>query len=404
MKNIIVVLSIIAVIAGLFFMATGNKIFNKDNFSNVSENWPDNLQKEYANTLFSKGLLQESAVAYEGYIDKSKLPKKDLAAVCYKLGNIYMDLNEYGKALSSFYKAELLDKNPAYKQDMNRRIVEALENLGLKQQAQYELDSRTSLGAGLKPEGKVIARIGQRQISMAEIDRVLSILPEQLQKSVRDDKAKLGAFIKNYVNTEVLYEEAKKLGFDRTSKFRATLENYKKELILQEMISESVTKKIKITPQDVELYYKANKDKYVTSEKIKVSYLELNAPEQKIDVVNKLRSGLGKKLDEWIEKTYPGIPSLGGTKDNVAELLLLEKNGVSEPIVIKGKTYLFLVEDKEPSKQLSLEEVHERVEYEYRLKKEQEAINELLQKALEQQEVEMYFNAMNNEKDESDKK
>lgn len=404
MKKIIVVFSIIAVIIGLFLMVTGGKVFNTGYFSKVSESWSDILQREYANILFSKGLLQESSVAYENYIEKSSLPKKELAAVCYKLGNIYMDLNEYGKALSNFYKVELLDASPAYKQEMSRRIVEALENLGLKQQAQYELDSRTSLGAVEKPEGKVIARIGKRQISMAEIDQVLSILPEQLQKSVRDDNSKLGVFIKNYVNTEVLYEEAKKLGLERNSKVRAALDNYKKEFILQEMILEHIAKNIKITPQDVELYYKANKEKYATSEKIKVSYLELNAIEQKIDTVNKLRSGLGKKIDEWIEKTYPGIPSLGGKKENVAELFLLEKNGVSEPVVIKDKLYLFLVEDKELSRQMSFEEAHERAEYEYRLKKEQEAVNELLQKALEQQEVEMYFNAKNNEKDESDKK
>lgn len=404
MKKIVFILSIIALLTGLFLIITGRKFFSRDYFSKTGKSWSDTLQREYANTLFSKGLLQEASVAYDDYISKSSLPEKELAAVCYKLGNIYMDLNDYGKALSNFYKVELLDKNPVYKQEMNRKIVEALENLGLKQQANYELEKRTSLGVAEKPEGKVIARIGKRQIGMSEIEQVLTLLPEQLQKTIRDDKSKLGAFIKNYVNTEVLYEQAKKLDLEKTPKFRAALDNFKKEFILQEMIAESVTKKIEVTPQDVELYYKANKDKYATGEKIKVSYLELVSAEQKIDTVNKLKGGLGKKIDDWIERAYPVIPILGGTKENVAELFSLDKNAVSEPIVIKDKSYLFLIEDKELSKQMSFEEVRERAEYEYRLKKEQEAINELLKKALEQQEVEMYFNAKNNEKDEPDKK
>lgn len=372
--------------AGAIFFAKNNAY--QLNQPQLPQAWTDELRLAYANTLLSKGLPRQAAEALEDYITNTSINKKDLAAVCYKLGNIYMDLNEYENALKGFYKAELLEPGLEGKEEMDRRIVEALEHLGLSQQAQYELEARTSINQPAEKGANVVARIGKREILQAEIDRALNNLPQWAKEEVDTKEGRL-KFLQQYVAGEVLYEKAKKLGLDRSAKLREALSEAKKEFMLQELMKNEIDKNLKITPQDVELYYKANKGQYSVSEKIKVSYLESADGAKEEDVAAQLKQGKGKKIDEWIEKTSFYIPELGQAKEALDNLFKIEKGGVSGPLKIKEKNYLFLIDDKEAEKEILFEEVKDTVENEYRMQKQQEIINSLLKNALEQQEVEI---------------
>ena len=202
--SVVIILLIIA--AGLFFVK------HTANFTNSSQrsSWTNKMQLEYANALLAKGLNANAAQAFEAYIEKGCTDKKDLASICYRLGNIYIDSKEYEKALANFYKSELLDPVSEYKQDMNQKIVSALESLGLSQQAQYELETRTSIKPSGQKNEKIAVRIGKREITNDEIDMVINRLPEQIKRGLNNNDAKL-KFIREYVATEVLYEKGKKL-------------------------------------------------------------------------------------------------------------------------------------------------------------------------------------------------
>jgi len=104
------------------------------------------VQIDYANKLLSKGLKEQAAEAFEEHLGKSQLSPQEEAKLLYKLGSIYMDLYKYEKALKNFYKADMVDLKAEFAQEMNQKIVEALENLGMGAQARYELETRTSLG------------------------------------------------------------------------------------------------------------------------------------------------------------------------------------------------------------------------------------------------------------------
>ena len=203
--------------------------------------WTEKEQLEYANTLLSKGLDSQAAEAFEFYLGNSSLDKKALAAAIYRLGNIYMDLEEYEKAVRSFYKSEILDNQAEYKTAMNERIVEALEKLGLSKQAQYELQSRTSLGAPVKEGENIVAQIGNRKITESQIDQAIEMLPEMVQGEFSSGNGKLD-FIKQYVATEILYDKAKKLGLDKYGKIKDYLEDFKKQFIVQQLVQQQISK------------------------------------------------------------------------------------------------------------------------------------------------------------------
>ena len=116
--------------------------------------WTPEEQFKYANVLESKGLKKEALVAYEDYMNMIASSSKDRAKVAYQMGNIYMDLGEYEKALASFYRIDMEDPNTELAPEVAQKVVAALERLGMTSQARYELESRTAIG---KKEEKVEA-------------------------------------------------------------------------------------------------------------------------------------------------------------------------------------------------------------------------------------------------------
>ncbi len=385
-KNLKIILAIV-----ILFIISGLYFYRQKPSSSGQSVWTDKLQLEYANALLAKGLNANSAQAFEAYIEKSRADKRDLASICYKLGNIYMDLKEYEKALANFYKSELLNPDSDYKQDVNQKIVSALENLGLSQQAQYELESRTSIKPTVQKNEKIAVRIGKREITNEEIDMVINRLPEQVKRGLNTNDARL-RFVREYVATEVLYEKGKKLGLDKNINTRAAVEDFKKQLVLQELLQDEIRKELKITPEDIALYYKANKDKYRTPERARVSFLELNDPGKSDETALKLKQGKGKKMEQWIEKDSVFLPQdLGESKEAIGNIFKQEKGGVINPVKIKDKLYMFIINEKEPEREQAFEEVKGKVEGEYRKQKEQQIVQSFLDKALEQQEIEILY-------------
>jgi len=251
-------------------------------------------QIDYANKLLSKGLKNEAAEAFEEYLAAGKIQPQEETRLLYKLGSIYMELYKYEKALKSFYKAEMLNPKADFAQEMNQKIIEALENLGMSTQARYELEARTSLGKEKEMKGKIVARIGEREISDAEIDEALKKAPLWMRKSLEEPQRRL-EFIRNYVGQEVLYTKAKRLGWDTKEETRQTLEQLKKQIVVEQFLSKEIQERLdKISPEDIKLYYGANKESFIEPAQIKVAFLSFENESQKDEMIQRLKEQQGK--------------------------------------------------------------------------------------------------------------
>jgi len=356
-------------------------------------------QIDYANKLLSKGLKEQSAEVFEDYLRNSRLSPQEEARLLYKLGSIYMELYKYDKALKNFYKIEMLQPQAEFANEMNQKIVEALENLGMSSQARYELEARTSLGAEKETKTKVVARIGNREITEMEIDEAINLMPDWIKKNL-DDPQKRTDFIRDYVAKEVLYAKAKRLGLDTKEQTLRTLEQLKKQIVVEQMLGKQIQERLdKITPQDIRLYYDANKDNYVEPAQIKVSWLSFENASQKDEILQKLKKEEGNPQQAWINEGDSVISGIGEARDIIAGLFLKEKGQISDPIKIKDKFYIFSILDKKGKRQKDFEEVKSEVEYEYRMKKQQEVVQSVLKNALEEQEVQIYADKNETKKD-----
>ncbi len=392
MKRPVIVFLLIVTALGITIFYSSKIPGNPLQPQNPPQAWAEKKQLDYANMLLAKGLNAQAALAFQNYIEKSGSDKNALAAICYRLGGIYFDLNEYELALANFYKAEMLNPLADYTARMNELIVEALERSGLSQQAQYELTSRTSVGKPADKSEPIVARIGKNEITELQIDQAIAKLPKWAQDNFKTKEGKL-KFIKEYVSREVLYDKAKKIGLDKSAKTREYLENVKKELAIQQLLQMQVEQNLKISAEDLELYYKANKDKFIVPEAIKLSYMEIGEESKKEEAFNSLKDGKGNKIEQWVQEGNTSISTISEAKEAIDNLLKRDKGIVYSPIKIKDKLYVFSIDDKRPRKELSFEEAKGQVAQKYQAKKQQDFLEGFLNKAIEQQNVEILYNA-----------
>jgi len=114
-------------------------------------------------------------------------------------------------------------------------------------------------------------------------------------------------------------------------------------------------------------------------------------------MIQKLKKQEGRPQEASITEGDSSIAGIGEAKDVISSLFPKEKGQISDPLKIKDKFYVFSIVDKRQKRQKSFEEVKSEVEYAYKMKKQQEISQDLLKKALEEQEVEIFETGNKNE-------
>jgi tetratricopeptide (TPR) repeat protein len=233
-----------------------------------------NLSKEqarnYANELYNRQLFKQSAFEYERYLNTYSLDENEQANISYTIGDIYFErLRDYENALAYYIRIKYLHPKEELRQQVDQKIVACLERLQMTEDAEQTLKESTSLEPGSiqqKRPGAVVARIGSREITQGDIDFELSQLPQSI-RSQYDSKDKKVEFLNQYILTELLYKSAQNMGLDKDNEVIEAAFQAKKSIMVQKYLQDQIRKEVKIEPADVELYYKANKDKYVEKDK-----------------------------------------------------------------------------------------------------------------------------------------
>lgn len=343
---------------------------------------------QYANRLVAKGLTNAAIEAYEDYMRISRDEAPEIAAVAYRLGELYMQVFDYEKALAAFYKAEALDPDAEYKTDMDQKIVQALESLGMTTQARYELDARSSLTQSTDGPDAPVARIGKEYITTDEINRALDSLPEWMREQYQSPEGR-EQFIREYLTQEVLYKKAQRLGLDRTEAVRRQFRQIERQVVIQALLEREIGSELELDERQVELFYKANKEKYVETEAIKVNYVVVEEGEEtSVSEAKFAEDGTGETAG-WVTRDDEPIPGMELDTAVMDELFACEPGTISGPHEVSGKDYFFRVTEKRAARQRPFEEVRAQVEFELRAEKQQEIIASLIEKTLEEQEVEL---------------
>jgi peptidyl-prolyl cis-trans isomerase C len=133
-------------------------------------------------------------------------------------------------------------------------------------------------------EKKVIVSIGSSELTQGMLKKEI---PAALQSTVTKDQ--INSYIQQWIDTELIYQSALKLGMDLDQDFRYELEKAKKELLIKNYLNRILHEDVDVAEEDIQKYYEENKESFVIgSDEIKALHIlvstkaEANAAHQRI--------------------------------------------------------------------------------------------------------------------------
>jgi parvulin-like peptidyl-prolyl isomerase len=365
-------------------------------------------RRDLAGKLLSAGLKGKAIEQYELYLAEADLASDRRAKITYTLGTLCIEEGDYEDALSWLYQVEMLDPKTELAPEVGSKIVACLERLGRFAQAQYSLDARSSLDKAGRDEFKgdeVVARVGNDVITLGELDEAIDALPEWMRSAV-EDPAQKRAFLEQYVAEELIYQKAKRLELDKDPSVRKQAERATRQLMIQKVLEDEIKAKVKISDDDVDLYYRAHADRYGEKEAFKIRMMKVDADQlqgvrqaladgeafaglAKTYSLDEATRANGGEVGDWIEE---GLDPTGmGDPNRLWQALANQGEGdVTEPIKVNGETYLFQITSHRPPRPFSLEEAKKQVEADLTRERVEKAYKELVQQALKASEVKLF--------------
>ncbi len=218
-------------------------------------------QQDFASQLVDNKLYSQAIAEYDKLLDSGELEVKKQANISYIVGNIYLNyLRDYENAAARFVKARFLNPESELKEKINKNLVICFERMGRSLEAQKQLERSTGLGQSetRKEGGVVVARIGEREISMTDLENEIEKLPPSVQTEFTDKKGKL-EFLQQYVGAELLYDTALRRGFDKDKDVIEGAFQMKKQLMINKLLTEEIPQDIQISETEMKLYYDSHK-------------------------------------------------------------------------------------------------------------------------------------------------
>ncbi len=221
-------------------------------------------QQDLAAELVDSKLFAQAVLEYERLLDLGGLGRKKQANVNYIIGNIYLNyLNDYENAATRFIQAKLLDPQSELKDKINKNLVICFERMGRSFEAQEQLERSTDLSQGKteKKGGVVVARIGDREITMTDLEEQIERLPASVQIQFKDKESKL-KFLQSYIGSELLYHMALRRGLDKDKDVKEGVFQLRKQMMINKLLSEEIPQDIEISESEIKLYYDAHKEEF----------------------------------------------------------------------------------------------------------------------------------------------
>lgn len=221
-------------------------------------------QQELASDLLDAKLYTQAVAEYQRLLNLSGLDKKKQANINYIIGNIYLnEMNDYENAAARFVTAKFLDPEGDLKDKINKNLVICYERMGRSLEAQKELDRSTNLEETRTENkgGAVVARIGDREITMTELENEIEKLPPSVQTQFKDKAGKI-KFLQNYISSELLYHTAIRKGLDKDKEVEEGVLQVQKQIMINKLLSQEIPQDFPVSENDINLYYQAHKEEF----------------------------------------------------------------------------------------------------------------------------------------------
>lgn len=138
---------------------------------------------------------------------------------------------------------------------------------------------------------KDLVRVNDVSISLEEFRQMSERQSLEGKMRLLSEKA-IRDFLENYIITrEVLYQEAKKKGFDKNKEIMTKVEDFQRAMIIDALLEESLRGKSEVSEDEIQKYYKENQDRFTEPREVKIRHIFVTSESALKEVLTKLSGG-----------------------------------------------------------------------------------------------------------------
>ncbi len=141
-----------------------------------------------------------------------------------------------------------------------------------------------------KSAGTVLADVNGTAITTQDFKNEVDRLPPYLKPMVQSPEGKK-ELLDSMVVREIILEQAKKDGVDKSKEVADRLEDLSKRLIVETYLKKKVEQEAQISDAELKKFYDENKDKFKTGEQLRASHILVKSEKEAQDILAQLKSG-----------------------------------------------------------------------------------------------------------------
>jgi len=233
---------------------------------------------------------------------------------------------------------------------------------------------------------KELVRINETSLSLDEFHQIMERLSLEGKMNLLSEKG-MRDFLDNYVITrEVLFQEAKKKGFDKNVEILTKVDDFKRALIIDALLEEVIRGKTEISEDEIQQYYNEHQDRFTEPKEVKIRHVFVTTEEALKEVLTRLSKG---ENFEKLAYTYNADKSRedGGSLGYIqrgqlaplfahfeeAAFSLKAKGDISEVIKTPYGFHIIQLDDKRGTVSRPFDQVKEKIRFFLQTKKKQDA-------------------------------
>jgi parvulin-like peptidyl-prolyl isomerase len=419
----------------LVFLAVANLFVVRSRRNTVPKATSHDLSaeqvKQLAGKLAQRNLYQQAARAWQDYLATAALSDTERAKTLFQIGTLLEKAALYAEAIEYYYRCEMAAKLDELEPQINTHIKNCFEKLGQFSALRYELMDRTSFKGSQASGSKIVAEIGAEKMTEADLDALIETnidnqlapmavfmtgeqLNEQKRKVLEQYKAPQAKlqFLQSWLAQEILYRQALQEQLGEKPEIKKLLGELARSVLSQQLMNQQLASKINITETDLQTYYTANKGKYSEPAKARISHILVKDQQQAKDLIKRIKDGedFGKLAKEFSEdentKENGGqididvtvgsyVPVIGDANDLNQEIFAAEAPAVlDEPFKTEKGWEIVKVNEKQPERQKSFDEVRQQVLLTLTSQKRQEVQQDYIERMMDEYNVVIHRSAL----------
>lgn len=170
----------------------------------------------------------------------------------------------------------------------------------------------------------VLAKIGDKKITISDYNKIIGYFDNERQNILEKNPQLKETILRQLVQSMVIYELARKTGFDKRAEVQEQLEFFTSNFLANDYLKKEVANKVTVPEEDLKSYYDTRQEEFKTSEMVRARHILLKldksaseedkkqARKKAEDILNKIKAGedFAKLASEFSDD--PGSKSKGG--------------------------------------------------------------------------------------------